>query len=244
LVLLVLIGAIGGAVLMSMAQRLRRAAPVDVPAAVPAQIPSADSGLGNSLPAAESHDVPKPRHFTRTTPAGRPQTVPAPLTASPSTSGPTIAPPPARTEPEPVAPVSSGDSTPAPPPRQVTLNAGLLLPVRLADGLSTERNAPGDAFRATLDRDLAVDGLVIAERGARVEGKVVAVEAGAGGKSAALTVELTRPYTNDGQTVTIRTDSFERHTGMAGGMTIQLPAATRIAFRVKTQVILTEMLRR
>jgi hypothetical protein len=47
----------------------------------------------------------------------------------------------------------------------------LLMPVRLVDGLPTERNAPGDAFLATLDGDLALDGLVIAERGARVEGK-------------------------------------------------------------------------
>jgi hypothetical protein len=41
--------------------------------------------------------------------------------------------------------------------------------VRLVDGLSSERNAPGDAFLATLDKELVVDGFVIAERGARVE---------------------------------------------------------------------------
>jgi hypothetical protein len=45
----------------------------------------------------------------------------------------------------------------------------LLLPVRLVDGLSSERNAPGDAFLATLDKELVVDCFVIAERGARVE---------------------------------------------------------------------------
>jgi hypothetical protein len=87
----------------------------------------------------------------------------------------------------------------------------MLLPVRLVDGLSTERNVSGDTFTATLDKELVVDGFVIAERGARVEGKVVASDRG--GKTrgvSSLAVELTRLHTSDGQTVAIRTDSFER----------------------------------
>ena len=83
------------------------------------------------------------------------------------------------TEPVPPVPVESENATPPlpppgpggtpPEPHKVTLNAGLLLPVRLVDGLSSERNAPGDAFLATFDKELVVDGFVIAERGARVE---------------------------------------------------------------------------
>ena len=53
-----------------------------------------------------------------------------------------------------------------PEPHKVTLNAGMLLPVRLVDGLSSEHAAPGDAFPATLDKELVVDGFAIAERGA------------------------------------------------------------------------------
>ena len=49
----------------------------------------------------------------------------------------------------------------------------MLLPVRLVDGLSSERNAPGDAFLATLDNELVVDGLVIAERGGAGAGDVL-----------------------------------------------------------------------
>jgi hypothetical protein len=85
---------------------------------------------------------------------------------------PVAAPP---TQPVPPVPVESENATPTPPPppapepHKATLNAGLLLPVRLVDGLSSERNAPGDAFLATLDKELVVDGFVIAERGARVE---------------------------------------------------------------------------
>jgi hypothetical protein len=89
----------------------------------------------------------------------------------------------------------------------------LLLPVRLVDSLTSERNAPGDAFLATLEKELVVDRFVIAERGARVEGRVVTAERGGnraqGG--AALAVELTRLHTSDGQVVPIQTDSFFKH---------------------------------
>ena len=95
--------------------------------------------------------------------------------------------PPARDEPENATP----PPPPPPEPHKVTLNTGMLLPVRLVDGLSSERNAPGDAFLATLDKELVVDGFVIAERGARVEGRVGAAvgavigAAAGGGKGAA-----------------------------------------------------------
>ena len=117
---------------------------------------------------------------------------------------------------------------PAPQPHQVTLNAGLPLPVRLVDGLSSERNAPGDAFLATLDKELVVDGFVIAERGARVEGRVVAVDRGGKVRGvAALAVELTRLHTSDGQTVAIQTDSVFKHAeaGPPGEMPPRSPAA-------------------
>jgi hypothetical protein len=93
----------------------------------------------------------------------------------------------------------------------VTLNAGTLLPVRLIDGLTSERNAPGDTFTGTLDHELVVDGFVIAERGARVEGRVVDVDRGGKVRGVALlAVELTRIHTSDGQTIPVQTDPFER----------------------------------
>lgn len=138
------------------------------------------------------------------------QSEPAPVVAPPAQPV-----PPVRAEPE--------NATPTPPPsppepHKVTLNAGLLLPVRLVDGLSSERNAPGDAFLATLDQELVVDGFVIAERGARVEGRVVASDRGGKMKGVAgIAVELTRLHTSDGQNVAIRTDSFERHAEQTRG---------------------------
>jgi hypothetical protein len=103
---------------------------------------------------------------------------------------------------------------PPPPPREpnrVTLNAGLLIPVRLIDGLSSERNAPGDTFIGSLDRELVVDGFVLAERGARVEGRVMTVDRGGKVRGApSLAVQLTMIHTSDGQKIAVQTDSFER----------------------------------
>lgn len=115
---------------------------------------------------------------------------------------------PARTEPEQVTPPPAA---PEPVPHTAKLTAGMLIPVRLLDGLSSERNAPGDAFLATLDRELVADGFVIAERGARVEGRVVSVDRGDkmhGG--ATLVIQLTRLHTSDNQDVAIQTDTFQK----------------------------------
>jgi len=71
---------------------------------------------------------------------------------------------------------------------------------------------PGDTFVATLDKELVADGFVIAERGARVEGRVVASDRGGRTSGvASLTVELTRVHTSDGQNVAVQTDPFEKH---------------------------------
>ena len=69
----------------------------------------------------------------------------------------------------------------------------------------------GDTFLATLDQPLTVEGLVIAERGARVEGRIVSSERGGKVQGVAgLAVELTRLHTSDGQQVAIRTESFQK----------------------------------
>jgi hypothetical protein len=137
--------------------------------------------------------------------------IPAPSVPTPLPVPPTIAPPPVRPEPEYVTPVSPEASVvPAPQPRQVTLNAGSVLPVRLVEGLSSERNAAGDTFAATLDQEVVANGFVIAGRGARVEGRVIAVDR-ARVRASALALELTSLHTSDGQTVRIQTEGFFKH---------------------------------
>jgi hypothetical protein len=194
----------------------------------PKPAPAAVSVNPKPSPAPIQHQTSKPSPFRPLVqPASEPQPVER-LAAAPRLPliSPTIAPPPVSAEPEIAIPgIAPVLAPPAPQPHQVTLNAGLLLPVRLVETLSSERNAPGDNFLATLDQELVVEGFVIAERGTRVEGRVVAVDrANKARNSAALAVELTRLHTSDGQTVPIQTDSFFKHADPG-----QVDNATKIA---------------
>jgi len=64
---------------------------------------------------------------------------------------------------------------------------------------------------ATLDEPLVVDGLVIAEKGARADGRVVdLLEAGRVKGLAHLSLELTSLMLSDGQKVELRTARFEK----------------------------------
>jgi hypothetical protein len=87
-----------------------------------------------------------------------------------------------------------------------------MIPIRLVDGLTSERNSAGDTFNATLDAPLVIDHLAIAERGARVEGKVVdSAKAGKVSGVATLAIVLTRITTSDGQHVRIETQTFTKN---------------------------------
>lgn len=144
-------------------------------------------------------------------PAGPPEPPSVSVTSSVPLS-PAIAPPPAAAPPAPVIPAPpQPPAEPFPQPHQVTLNAGMSLPVRLVDGLSSERNAAGDVFTATLDQALVAGGFAIAERGARVEGRVIAVDRAKMGRPAALALELTTLHTSDGQAVPIETEGYFQH---------------------------------
>ena len=114
--------------------------------------------------------------------------------------------PPSSTAPAPASP------PPAPePPKTLTLPAGTLVPVRLGETLTTKENHTGDAFTATLDKALVVDGETVAQKGARVEGHIVnAEEAGRVKGVAKLSIALTRLHTADGKSVSIHTAPFEK----------------------------------
>jgi hypothetical protein len=119
-----------------------------------------------------------------------------------------------------------------------------LIPVRLVDGLSAERNLPGDSFVATLDKELVADGFVIAERGARVEGRVVAVDRGEGVRGVStLEVEIVSVRLSDGQTVRLKTDSFARRVEAwrsEDASKAALAPDTRLIFRLRDSVTVTE----
>jgi hypothetical protein len=96
----------------------------------------------------------------------------------------------------------------------VTLPAGTILSVRLGETLSTDHNYSGDTFRGTLISPIIQDGFIIADRGSKVLGRVVASQsAGHMASSAGLTLTLSEINTTDGQRVRIDTTTFERRGG-------------------------------
>ncbi len=124
--------------------------------------------------------------------------------------------------PEPAEPVASAElepptaalaeplrEEPAPEPRVVTIEAGERLAVRIDNTLSTSRHRVDDTFFATLDEALIVDGLIIADKGARLQGRIVeSQQAGRLKGLARLACELTHLDTDDGQRVPIRSSVF------------------------------------
>jgi hypothetical protein len=162
-------------------------------------------------------------HRPQPAPATIARNEPAPVPAPPSTASappavnapapaPASQPEPAEKQPDAPAPIPVPNLPPPPPePNHVTIPAGTLLTVRLSETLSTERNQPGDQFSAVLDQPLVVDGFVIAEKGARAQGRIV--ELNRSGKVrglAELSIELTQFRSSDGQTVKINTAAFKR----------------------------------
>lgn len=132
------------------------------------------------------------------------------------------APAPASPSPEPArAPENIAPAQPEPEvrvPNTVTITAGMLLQVRIGETISASRNQVGDEFLATLDRPLVVDGFIIADKGARIEGRVVQAEpASRGSGTSRLGIELVKLSTADGQRLQIRTQAFRKEAASSTG---------------------------
>ncbi|MBL8173860.1 MAG: hypothetical protein JNK48_04280 [Bryobacterales bacterium] len=99
---------------------------------------------------------------------------------------------------------------PAPPPRPLVLDAGTSIKVRSTSTLSTKNNAAGDAFHGSLEAPLTVDGKVVAEKGAKVQGVVAESDPGGRVKGvAAISVRLTAIETAKGM-VSVKTNAIGR----------------------------------
>ena len=235
--LLVLVGALGGALIMKYTQRAKPvAAPVASAVPAPAPMPTAPAPAAVRQPLPDGRGsvtmrpaaaVPMGHHsqpMLRTPPAAAtvaqnmppaqpesPVAPPAPIPPIQEPAAPPITNEPA---PAPVATPTSVESvapTAPPPAPSVTLQAGITLPVRLGESLSSEHNQAGDTFTATLDAPLAAGGFVIAEKGARVEGRVIEAHKSSQAKGkATLALELTKLNTSDGQHLDIKTETFRK----------------------------------
>jgi len=151
-------------------------------------------------------------------------------------------------------PAPQREPPPQPQANRVTLRPGMLVPVRITEALSSDRNVHGDVFTGTLDRPLIADGFVIAERGARVRGEVItSTHAGRGDGMAELILQLKEVLTSDGQHVPIVTQPWRKQgnfssgedpTDAGSGMVTRHPAvikpATSIPFRLDQAAEITE----
>jgi hypothetical protein len=95
---------------------------------------------------------------------------------------------------------------PPPPPRRYTLAEGAVLTVKTISTLSTDAQAAGNTFRATLAEAIVEGDWVVAKKGADVEGIVVAATKGGRVKGTAqLEVAITGLTLSDGQFVRLDT---------------------------------------
>jgi len=202
--------------------------PAPAPAVAPEESPATPDHPKVIREVAPAVKAPKyvkhPVQVARAAPPLADDEVPASVREDPPPAAQPIEPPPTpAVEPTPGQAPAPGIevSTPAPAPlalNHVTLQPGTVIAVRLSEALSSDKNEKGDSFFATLDQPLAADGFVIAERGARVEGKIVDVVHGArGGTPGRLSLSLTKIHTSDGQEVAIETTAFDKTGDSAAG---------------------------
>lgn len=187
----------------------------------------------------------------------QPAPPPAPTPVPDPPLPPVAVPPALAPQPEAPAPPSQAPPVQVPQtrtPNTVTIQPGTILAVRIGETISAVRNEVGDDFLATLDRPLVIDGFVIAERGARVEGRVVeAQRPGRTNGSSHLGVEIIELATSDGQRIRVRTATFKKenssfagsdwaNVAMTRGKAAEIPVDTRMSFRIQEPIRLTERL--
>jgi hypothetical protein len=107
---------------------------------------------------------------------------------------------------------------PPPVPAQLTIKSGTFVTVRLNQVLSSDRNQAGDAFTATLVRPIVVDGVVVAQRGQIIAGRVAeAQKAGRVEGVSKLGVQLTDLTLVDGQQLPLQSALVSRTGGTSEG---------------------------
>jgi hypothetical protein len=110
---------------------------------------------------------------------------------------------------------------PAPPaniPPQLTIAPGTFLTVRVSQVLSSDHNQAGDAFSASLVNPVVVNGIVVADRGQTIQGRVSeAQKAGRVTGTSRLGVELTDLSLIDGDQVPLHSSLVNRSGGTSQG---------------------------
>ena len=115
---------------------------------------------------------------------------------------------------DPQTPKPAPNSVRVPPryglPPQLTIKPGTFVMVRVDQMLSSNRNQPGDVFSATLMQPVVVDGVVVAQRGQTVMGRVAEAQKSKAGHDSRLGLELTGLTLVDGTQATVRSQLVAR----------------------------------
>jgi hypothetical protein len=98
-------------------------------------------------------------------------------------------------------------------PPQLTLPGGTYVTVRVNDVLTTDRNQVGDPFSATLVQPIVVDGVVVAQSGQTVYGRVADVARQHADRPSRLGLELATLTLADGTQVPVRSQLVSRQGG-------------------------------
>lgn len=112
-------------------------------------------------------------------------------------------------------------------PSSVALPAGTVIPVRLTEWLSSDKNQPGDRFSASLEQPLVANGWVVAVRGQMLTGRVAtAKKAGRVSGVSQLGVELGELTLVDGQVLQVTTQLLHSSAGTSNGRDTAAVATT------------------
>jgi hypothetical protein len=107
---------------------------------------------------------------------------------------------------------------PQPVPQSLTIPRGTFLTVRVNQLLSSDKNQAGDAFSATLAQPVVVNGVVVAEPGQTLGGRVAeAQKAGHIEGTARLGIQLTELTLVDGQQLPLQSALVSRQGGTSVG---------------------------
>ncbi len=119
---------------------------------------------------------------------------------------------------------------PPPVPAQLTIAPGTFFTVRVNQVLSSDRNHEGDAFSATLVKPIVVNGVIVADRGQVIQGRVSeAKKAGRVAGVSHLGLELTDMTLVDGSQAPVKTELVNRNgTTSQGRDAVGIGAATGI----------------
>jgi len=187
------------------------------PAGLPQSQPPANTGgwrrVGDAPPAPPAQQNPEP--VDRSDAYGQPVQT-APMETAPMQSAPMQNPPIEVAPQDPQAAVQGqpsnrpSNSQPYGLPAVLTVKSGTYVTIFTNQFLSTDRNQAGDAFSGTLAQPVVVDGIVVADRGQTVYGRVSQVQKQKTDKSSRLGLQLTGITLADGTQATVQTQLVSR----------------------------------